>query len=518
MPRHLQLEIDRARALHAGQRRATERNQRLLQFRRCPAGILQLDDGLHFLAVFRIGDAEYRDVLDVGMQCQPVLDLGGIDVDAAGDDHVRAAVGKIEIAFGIEITDVADAGPALRAARARGLVRIVVIDELRTVEEHIADLAWLQLMVGLVQDMQRADAGAADRAAMGEPVGGGNTGRAIALGAGVIFPDDRAPPVDHALFDLRRAGRGGVDGAAMRRQVMSGTDIAGQRQQAKEHGRHPLAVGDAIGRDGFEGGLGRELWHHDHGTAGFQRAHGEAQRGSVIQRRGREIGGGLVEAEIVAHPVARRLRRGDGSEQRLLDALGLAGGAGGVEEILADGAVRDVEVAVEARELVRVVEAAAAAAVAADHEHRAAPGIVLLQRCDDPREPRGDEQHLRAAVAHDVGGFLRGQVGADGSVIDAMPSCAPHQLEICEIVVQHDGDAVAMGEPHPHQQLRHRIRALVQGTIGCRLIGEGDPCRDLVGMKVRPCAQCRHVAPADVAERDRSGLARKYRSRARGLE
>ena len=51
------------------------------------------------------------DVGDAGMFEQRRLDLGRVDVGAAGDDHVLGAVGDEQVAVGVEVADVAEAEP-----------------------------------------------------------------------------------------------------------------------------------------------------------------------------------------------------------------------------------------------------------------------------------------------------------------------------------------------------------------------------------------------------------------------
>ena len=52
---------------------------------------------------------------------QQVLRLLRIDVDAARDDHVGLAVGQVQVALGVDVADVAERGPALRAAGSRAV-------------------------------------------------------------------------------------------------------------------------------------------------------------------------------------------------------------------------------------------------------------------------------------------------------------------------------------------------------------------------------------------------------------
>ena len=75
------------------------------------------------LAELRIGNAEHGAVGDAGHGDQHRLDLGRIDVDAAGDHHVVLAVDDVEIAVGVEIAHVAQRPEAVALELApRGVV------------------------------------------------------------------------------------------------------------------------------------------------------------------------------------------------------------------------------------------------------------------------------------------------------------------------------------------------------------------------------------------------------------
>ena len=75
----------------------------------------RLDAGAQPFAEFVVGDAEHRAVAHAGHADQHVLDLGGIDVDAAGDHHVALAVAQEQIAVRVEVADVADADETVAA-------------------------------------------------------------------------------------------------------------------------------------------------------------------------------------------------------------------------------------------------------------------------------------------------------------------------------------------------------------------------------------------------------------------
>ena len=74
---------------------------------------------MHRLAPFLVGNADDRAFGDVGVLVERLLDLGGIDVLAAGDDHVLDPVDDIDEAVLVHIAAVAGVQPAV----AQGLSR-----------------------------------------------------------------------------------------------------------------------------------------------------------------------------------------------------------------------------------------------------------------------------------------------------------------------------------------------------------------------------------------------------------
>ena len=84
--------------------------------------VVELDRGDDDLAPFVVGDAHDADVADRGMAEQHRFDLGRVDVDAAADDQVRAAVGEEEVAVVVDVADVAER-EVLAPVRAVGLLR-----------------------------------------------------------------------------------------------------------------------------------------------------------------------------------------------------------------------------------------------------------------------------------------------------------------------------------------------------------------------------------------------------------
>src|SRR3546814_3429154 len=81
------------------------------------------------LSIFVVGNAEHGAVAHAGHARQCRLDLGGVDVHAARDDHVGRAIADEEIARLVEIAHVAG----------RDLARAVDRQPIRS-EEHTSEL------------------------------------------------------------------------------------------------------------------------------------------------------------------------------------------------------------------------------------------------------------------------------------------------------------------------------------------------------------------------------------------
>ena len=181
-----------------------------------------------------------------------------------------------------------------------------------------------------------------------------------------------------------------------------------------------------------------------HGAAEPLRRHAEAQRRGVVERRRREVDARLdrrrsrpfisatsVEGVPIGLPA-------DG----LLDALRPAGGARGVEQVArlrsrrrsaSAGCARDRGLAArEARRSCRPPGTGRRDRRAAARSAAATSRVAA----------RGD-QHLRAAVAHDVLDLGRGEAVADRRVVEAGALRRPADLEEARVVLEQDRDRVA---------------------------------------------------------------------------
>src|SRR5690606_20599439 len=143
-----------------------------------------LDDDLPPVLV---GDADDDDVADRRVLQQRVLDLGRVDVDAAGDDEVGAAVAHVEPAVLVEVPEVAGR-VEVAAHGGRGLLRVpVVLETGLPARVDQAGLPRRQLRAVRVEDL---DLDAVDRAphgaGAGEPLLGGGDDDRSALGGAVV--------------------------------------------------------------------------------------------------------------------------------------------------------------------------------------------------------------------------------------------------------------------------------------------------------------------------------------------
>ena len=329
----------------------------------------------------------------------------------------------------------------------------------------------------VVDDVRDPEYRPADRSRPFPPLGRGDEGHAVALGAGVELVEDRAPPGEHRLLHRHRARRAAVDAEHHARLVVALAHIGRQLQHAAEHRGHPLRVRDAVVLDELQRPLGIESLHHHDRAAGAVGRQAPVERSRVVERAGREphrVGVEPVQVAVRREVAGHRPRRLEG--QRLADPLGQSGRARRVEHL----APRDFRLHRACR------RAVAGVFVLREPVEGSAHGETHAQ----PRQPvadpgrrgqaRGRDQRDRAAVVDDVVELGTGEQRADRRVVEAGPLRGPHDLEVRELVLEEDRHVVAGAQPRgveelrelvrPHVELRVRERRAARAHDHCRLV------------------------------------------------
>jgi hypothetical protein len=262
-------------------------------------------------------------------------------------------------------------------------------------------------------------------------------------------------------FKRRRAGCGGVDGHAVRRGAERGAPLGRQFQQALEHRRHPLAVGDAFALQQVQRQRGVEARHHVHRAAGGRDRQRKAQRSRVVQRRRRQVTqvrSGQVE---VLDQVTGKGRRAleVGRQQRPPHALGRAGGARRVEHQRAGRLVG-------VRQWRRIGQQRLHGREAGDRPAQRHPGHAAAaqrrQGCCLRAQRRLGQHHAGVAVAHQVGQLGADQRGGHRRQVDAAAPAGPGQRQGLGAVAQQRGHVVtalqAQCAQHAGQPVGQRLQ------------------------------------------------------------
>ena len=130
MARQLALEVDRARHLVAGEMCAAEcEDLRFERRRRLRSRRASCTTAFTVSPHSSSGMPKTPTSATAGMLGEHLLDLGRIDVHAAGDDHVRLAIAEVDEAVGVDPADVAERRARPVRGRRRGLRGVAVVDE-----------------------------------------------------------------------------------------------------------------------------------------------------------------------------------------------------------------------------------------------------------------------------------------------------------------------------------------------------------------------------------------------------
>ena len=272
-----------------------------------------------------------------------------------------------------------------------------------------------------------------------------------------------------------------MDRALHRGDVVARPHLLGQLQHPHEHGRHQLRLRNPVLLDQLQKFLGVEGFHDHRGAAEDDRHHVEAQRSRVIERRRRQINAVIVHA---AHVGAEQPQERIGQLDRIvfqlpLDALGPAGGAGRIQHVVAGDLVRDRRHRLLAGFLVPGAETGQRLV---EHEEDGLIRLALDEALDLLGAFRRGDHDFGAAILHDVGDLVLGQVTADRGVIEPRALRRPADFHERQPVLDQERDVVAGLQPQRAKQMRALVRQLVELAIADRLAASRHLIGDLVGL------------------------------------
>ena len=248
-----------------------------------------LDHGNHSLSPLLIGNADHRGVGHCIVGQQNSLDLGGVDVDAAADDHVLGPTGDEQVPVLVEVADVANGEHVPSVRGLRGLLVAVVAEACHSPVVDVAGLVRAEPVPVVVED---GELDAADRPADGsrllQPAVGLGDGRR-ALHPAVGLPQHWTPPLEHGLLDLARAGGRGVDHRMQAGHVVALADLERELEHPMEQRCDHVRRAHPISLDQPQCLLGVETGHYHQRMADVQGPSVVAVRTAVVHRSGHEV-------------------------------------------------------------------------------------------------------------------------------------------------------------------------------------------------------------------------------------
>ena len=294
---------------------------------------LEHDDRLDRLAPFVVGHADHGGGRNRRMPGEHILDFARKDVEAAGDDHVLAAIDDVEKTVGIASRKIAGIEPAV-AKRFGRLLRLFPVagHHQRAAAADFADLAIGHLIAVVIEQF---DLKIADRS----PAGGQPLGMVFRVVVdatqhrdairrfrlAIELHEHRAEAL-HAFDKARRRHRRGAVNDRLQAREVGGRDRR-MIEQDIDHGRHKKSRRDAVLLDEVEKTLRiKGLAHHEQARAHHHRD--DHRAGGVRDRRHRQ------EAHILRPVPFGQL----GHHHRDLHAMGMhhafgaAGRAAGVDQ------------------------------------------------------------------------------------------------------------------------------------------------------------------------------------------
>src|SRR5581483_7371339 len=297
-----------------------------------------LDPGHQLLAVLDVGDADHLDVAHVGVGVEELLDLPGVDVLPAPDDHVLDAADDVDVAVLVHGGQVAGVHPARPVDGLGGALRVVPVAGHHRVAPG-AQLAGrppgddparlgvgdLHLDVGVDPPHRRHPV---LQAVVGRRLGRHRGGLGHAVGDGDVL---HVHAGYHLFHDLHRAGRAGHDARPQRGEVEA-LEL-GALELGDEHRRHAVEAGAALlghgpqRRDGLEAGFGDDDGRPVGGAGQVAEDHPEAvvEGDRDADPVGLGVAAGLADEVAVVQDVVVRQRGALGESGRAARVLDVDG-------------------------------------------------------------------------------------------------------------------------------------------------------------------------------------------------
>ena len=245
-----------------------------------------------------------------------------------------------------------------------------------------------------------------------------------------------------------------------RRHVVVGPDLRWQFQQTHEHGRHPLAVGDALSFDQSQRLLGIKAGHHPHGAAQLDHRHAVPQRRGMVQRCGRQVATissiakqGLQQVDQHRALACGRLRH------RPFDALGFARRARRIQHVQALRLIGNGQHGGTAHGFIPALIPGHALSQGEAPDMRRQQ---RAQRCANLLQIARDHQHLGRAIFDNVGDLFTVQSGADGGVVNTGAVHAKTRLQKLTLIGHQHRHMVAWPHATRTQDLRDLIGPGIQ--------------------------------------------------------
>ncbi len=265
--------------------------------------------------------------------------------------------------------------------------------------------------------------------------------------------EHRPPPRDHGFLDVDGTRRGTVHRQGHRREPIASFHCVRQAQHAGEHGWHPEAGRALEALYQYQRLLRLEAPHHDQLAARCQHGTRVPEGRAVIQgRRGEEDGIARACLHQRGQPGIRTVVRA--GHRRALDALGLARGAGRIQQHLPASGVGQLTV-VKPRGCLVPVQVPGHLPRAGNAAYSGIEQAGQARHCR--RLVGRDGEHACTTVRHDIGELLRRRPCRDRREVDADALRGKTDRQERWIVLQAEDQRVSRPKALAHQQARTAI-------------------------------------------------------------